>query len=95
VCADASPLRAPSIQEILTLVGTARGVCLVPATVAASYPRADVAYIPVLDAEPAVVSLARSAGRRDPAVEAFVQTARDVAAQAVAAPLAERATAAS
>jgi DNA-binding transcriptional LysR family regulator len=71
-----------SIQEILTLVGAGRGVCLVPSAVAASYPRADVAYVAVADAEPAAVSLARRPGRIDPVVEAFIKTARHVAAGA-------------
>lgn len=69
-----------SIPEILTLVAAGRGVCLVPATVAHEHPRTDIAYIPVRDAEPAVVSLARRPGRVGSAVEAFIQTARDVAA---------------
>lgn len=70
-----------SIEEILTLVAAGRGVCLVPAAVADQHPRPDLAYVPVIDAEPAVVSLARCPGRVDPAVEAFLQTAREVAAE--------------
>jgi DNA-binding transcriptional LysR family regulator len=68
-----------SIQEILTLVAAARGVCLLPATVAENYSRPDVTYLAVTDADPAVVSVARRHGQPSPAVEAFIQTAREVA----------------
>ncbi len=44
--------------EILTLVAAGVGVCLVPSAVARHYPRSDIAYVPVSDAEPAVLSLA-------------------------------------
>jgi DNA-binding transcriptional LysR family regulator len=71
---------ATSILEILTLVTTGRGVSLVPSPVPRHYPRTDVAYVPVTDADPAVVSLAWRSVRARPSVEAFIQTARDVAA---------------
>lgn len=71
---------ATSIQEILALVAAGRGVCLVPSAVAQQYPRADIAYVPVTDADPALVSLAWPQGRLWPAVEALIQTAREVAA---------------
>lgn len=72
--------RSSSIQEILTLVAAGRGVCLVPTTVAHDHPRPDVTYRPVSDADPAVVSLARRHGQTSPAVEAFIQITREVAA---------------
>jgi DNA-binding transcriptional LysR family regulator len=71
--------KSTSIQEILTLVATGRGVCLVPATVGRLHPREDIAYVPVTDAEPAVVSLARRHGQPSASVEAFIETAREVA----------------
>jgi DNA-binding transcriptional LysR family regulator len=67
------------VAEILTLVAAARGVCLMPATVARHYPRDDVAYVPVANAEPAVVSLAWRQTNVSPALTAFVDTAREVA----------------
>jgi DNA-binding transcriptional LysR family regulator len=73
---------AESVQEILTLVASGRGVCLVPAPVARHYPRADVSYVPVADAEPAVVSLAWARGSLRPVAEAFIELAREVAARA-------------
>ena len=70
---------AASVQEILTLVATGRGVSLVPASVADHYPRADVTYVTVADADPAVVSLAWWRGAVRPTVEAFIETARQLA----------------
>lgn len=70
---------AASVHEILTLVAAGRGVCLVPAPVARHYPRPDVAYVDVRDADPAVVSLAWQPGTLRPIVEAFIETARQVA----------------
>jgi DNA-binding transcriptional LysR family regulator len=71
--------RAASLQEILELVAVGSGVCLVPAPVADRFPRADVAHVPVRDADPAVVSLARPRGSARPVTEAFVEAARRVA----------------
>jgi DNA-binding transcriptional LysR family regulator len=70
---------AASIQEILTMVASGRGVSLVPASVVAHYLRADVGYVPVIDADPAVVSLAWQPGSLRPAIKAFIETARQVA----------------
>ena len=67
--------------EILTLVAAGRGVCLVPSAVARHYPRSDVAYVPVSDAEPAVVSLAWRPGTLDAPLEEFIQTVHEVAAR--------------
>ena len=71
--------QAASVQEILTLVATGRGVSLVPASVADHYPRADVNYVQVTDADPAVVSLAWQPGTVRPTVNAFIKTTRDLA----------------
>ncbi len=70
---------AASVQEVLTLVATGRGISLVPASVARHYPRADVTYVEVTDAEPALVSLAWNPRHVRPVVEAFIRTAREVA----------------
>jgi DNA-binding transcriptional LysR family regulator len=71
---------ASSVQEILALVAAGLGVCLVPSAVAQQYPRPDVVYVPVSDADPAVVSLAWRHGRVSPAAEAFIRIARKQAA---------------
>ena len=72
--------QAASVQEILTLVAVGKGVCLVPAAVAQNYPRGDVVYVEVRDAEPAVVSLAWPRGGLRPIVGAFIEVTRRVAA---------------
>jgi DNA-binding transcriptional LysR family regulator len=69
---------AASVQEILTLVASGRGVSLVPTSVAEHYPRADVKYVLVTNADPAVVSLAWLPGEVSPTVAAFIAAARDV-----------------
>jgi len=71
---------AASVQELLMLVATGRGVSLVPASVAEHHPRADVVYVPVTDADPAVISLAWQRGTVRPTVEAFLETARQLVA---------------
>jgi DNA-binding transcriptional LysR family regulator len=68
---------AASLQEILTLVASGNGVCLVPASVGVRYPRDGVRYVPVRDADPAVVSLAWRPGGLRPIVPAFIATARE------------------
>jgi DNA-binding transcriptional LysR family regulator len=73
--------RATGVPEILTLVAAARGVCLVPSTVARHYPRDDVVYTPIVDADPAVVSLAWRPGGLSAAVSAFIDAARQVASK--------------
>jgi DNA-binding transcriptional LysR family regulator len=70
---------ARSPQEIMALVGAGKGVCLVPAAAALHDPRPEVAYVPVTDADPAVVSLAWLPDRSSPTLNAFVATAREVA----------------
>jgi DNA-binding transcriptional LysR family regulator len=68
------------VLEILTLVAANRGICLVPTAVARHYPRSDIAYVPVQDAEPAVVSLAWRPGPVIAPLAAFIETVREVAA---------------
>jgi DNA-binding transcriptional LysR family regulator len=70
---------ATSLQEVLALVAARRGVCLLPSAAAKHYPRAGVSYVPVSDADPAVVSLAWRRGPIAPAVEAFIAASRQAA----------------
>ena len=69
---------AASVQELLTLVATGRGVCLVPTSVARTYQREDVRYVSVSDAEEAVVSIAWTRATLRPVVRAFIEAARQV-----------------
>ena len=68
--------QAASIQEILTLVASGQGVCLLPELAASQSQRPDVTQVPVRDAEPAVVSLAWRRENSDPATHAFIACAR-------------------
>jgi DNA-binding transcriptional LysR family regulator len=72
--------KSTGVLEILTLVAAGRGICLVPSAVARHYPRSDVTYSPIEDAEPALVSLAWRPGALIPSLTAFIQTVREVAA---------------
>jgi DNA-binding transcriptional LysR family regulator len=71
---------ASSVQEILTLVAAGRGVSLVPAAVAANHARPDVAYLPVVDAEPAVLSVAWRRADKRPILLALLDLVRRHAA---------------
>jgi DNA-binding transcriptional LysR family regulator len=73
-----------SLQEILTLVAAGRGVCLVPEAVALHERRADISYVPLIDAEPAVVSLVWDPERSSPTLQEFVVVAHQVADAAAA-----------
>jgi DNA-binding transcriptional LysR family regulator len=68
-----------SLQEILALVASQRGVCLVPASVARLRARPDVAFIPVTDADPAVTSLVYRPDHESEALAEFIAVAKDVA----------------
>jgi DNA-binding transcriptional LysR family regulator len=70
---------AASVQELLMLVAAGQGVSLVPAPVAGRYPRRDIRYITVTDAEPAAVSIARQAAGVRPIAQSFVEIARGLA----------------
>jgi len=71
---------ATSLQEILALVAAGRGVCLVPSAVTQHHARVGVTFVPITDADPAVVSLAWRPGPTCPVVEAFIDASRQVAA---------------
>jgi DNA-binding transcriptional LysR family regulator len=74
--------QSTGVQEILTLVAAGNGVCLVPSAVARHYPRGDISYVGVEDAEPAIVSLARRAGVLSAPLGGFIETVHDVATAA-------------
>lgn len=58
------------------------GITLVPCSVAGEYPRPDISYVPVTDAEPDQVLPARAAGRRSSLIAAFAGTAEAATAAA-------------
>jgi len=65
-------------------VAAGKGICLVPESVARDYPRADVSYVEVTDADPAVTSLAWPPAGVRPIVQAFIETAKRGAAEPLA-----------
>jgi len=75
---------AASVQELLTLVAAGQGVSLVPAPVASRFPREDIRYLAVSDAEPAAVSIARPAAGMRPITQAFIEIARRLSAETTA-----------
>jgi len=67
---------ARSVTELLAMVAAGTGVSLVPAAIARHHQPPDITYVPVPDAEPAVVSLVWTPGSLRPTGEAFIQAAR-------------------
>ncbi|MFI9724914.1 LysR family transcriptional regulator [Streptomyces sp. NPDC052092] len=71
--------RGPDVhdmEEILAYVRAGSGVVFVPESVAAVFPRPDIAYLPVTDAPPGEVALAWDGDRPSPLVETFVDATR-------------------
>jgi DNA-binding transcriptional LysR family regulator len=71
--------QATSLQEILALVAAGRGVCLLPQAVARHHSFSGVAFVPISDADPAIVSLAWRPGPLRPEVKAFIEVSRRTA----------------
>ncbi|MFJ5262539.1 LysR family transcriptional regulator [Streptomyces sp. NPDC088387] len=73
--------RGPTVhdmEEILAYVRAGQGVVLVPAPVAAFFPRPDIAYVPAADVPPGQVAVAWNAGRHSPLATAFADAAGTV-----------------
>jgi DNA-binding transcriptional LysR family regulator len=67
------------LAQVLTAVSLGKVVTLLPASVTARYPRPGVAYRPVLDAPPVVLSVAWPRQSRSVATAALVRAATEVA----------------
>ncbi|MEV5187088.1 LysR family transcriptional regulator [Streptomyces werraensis] len=75
-------LRGPDVhdmEEILAYVRAGSGVVMVPESVAAVFPRPDIAYVPLADVSPGTVALAWDGDRPSPLVETFVDATRTTA----------------
>ncbi|MFI1761261.1 LysR family transcriptional regulator [Streptomyces sp. NPDC020800] len=70
------PIR--TIEEKFECVAAGTGITLVPRSVAEQYSRPGISYVPVTDAEPDQVLLARAAGRHAPLIAAFAEVAAAV-----------------
>lgn len=78
--------RADDIEGLLEFVSAGMGVNIAAASAAAHYPRADLAFVPIDDIEPATILLC-TRRRRDPVVAAFEAIAREEARRATEAAL--------
>jgi DNA-binding transcriptional LysR family regulator len=67
------------LAQVLTAVSLGKVVTLLPASVTARYPRPGIAYRPVLDAPPVVLSLAWPRHSRSTATAALVRAATEAA----------------
>ena len=72
---DATARRTSTVEEKFELVASGRGIAVVPETVALSYRRDDLAYLPVRDAPPAETCIALAKDRRERRVRDFVAAA--------------------
>jgi DNA-binding transcriptional LysR family regulator len=78
----AAPLLGPEVRTIdeqLAATVTGGYVSLAPASVAASYPRAGISYVPVADIEPSAVAIGWRRGDQRQSVRRFVSSARALA----------------
>jgi DNA-binding transcriptional LysR family regulator len=74
-----------SAEEMMEAVARNRGICLVSASVQATYGRPDVKFVPVVDAEPAQISLVWRQGDHRTPLALFGQIAVEVARSRAAA----------
>ncbi|KUM79192.1 LysR family transcriptional regulator [Streptomyces curacoi] len=64
------------MEELLGYVRGGRGIAFVPNSVAAAFPRSDIAYVPVADVPPGQVALAWNGSRHSPLITSFVEAVR-------------------
>ena len=81
-----SPQVGENIEEWLGLIGRGEGIDTAPGIIARYYSWPEVTFVPLRDAPPAVLVLARSGGSTHPLADDFVALAVEVAANAAAAP---------
>jgi DNA-binding transcriptional LysR family regulator len=71
--------KARSVTELLTMVAAGVGITIVPVSVARQHRPPTITYVPVTDAEPAVISLVWPTGTLSPSAQAFVEAAQEQA----------------
>lgn len=81
---DARSRRATPLEEKWELIASGRAVAMVPRSVAASYTRPDLAFVPVTDAPLSETCLAVAKGRRERRVVDFLQVATETLREAPA-----------
>ena len=72
---DAHSRRTSSVEEKFELIAAGQGIAMVPLSIANSYSRPDLVYIPVSDALPVETCIAVAKGRRERRVRDFVNFA--------------------
>jgi LysR family transcriptional regulator, benzoate and cis,cis-muconate-responsive activator of ben and cat genes len=77
-----SPYKGETLEEWLHLIGRGEGIDTAPAIIARYYSWPEVAFVPLVDAEPATVVLARRGDTADPLVSEFAALALEVATTA-------------
>ena len=78
---DAHSRRTSSVEEKFELIAAGHGIALVPRSVARSYSRPDLVYLPVTDAVPVETCLAVAKDRREPRIRDFVASAAQTLAE--------------
>jgi DNA-binding transcriptional LysR family regulator len=71
--------KARSVTELLTMVAAGVGITIVPVSVARQHRPPTITYVPLTDAEPAVISLVWPTGTLSPSAQAFVEAAQEQA----------------
>lgn len=66
-------------EELLEYVAAGPGICIVPQSMAYYYPRPDVVWLPLVDAEPLRVAVGWPSDLRSPLVEQFVAIVKEMA----------------
>jgi DNA-binding transcriptional LysR family regulator len=74
-----SPRLADKVEDWLLMIARGEGIDTCPAIISRYYPWPDLAYVPLVDAPPATLVLARRADVRDRLVEDFVACAQAAA----------------
>jgi DNA-binding transcriptional LysR family regulator len=74
---DAQARRTSSVEEKFELIAAGDGIAVVPRSVAQSYSRPDLVFLPVTDAVPVLTCIAVARGRREDRVRDFVTVAAD------------------
>jgi DNA-binding transcriptional LysR family regulator len=77
-----SPLIGDKLEEWLHLIGRGEGVDTAPAVISRYYAWPEVAFVPLVDAAPSTLVLARRRETEDPLIDEFFALALEVAATA-------------
>jgi len=75
---DARERRTSSVEEKFELIAAGQGIAMVPSSVAGSYSRPDLVYLPVTDTVPVGTCIAVAKDRRERRVRDFVTVAAQI-----------------